>query len=84
MLNYKKNKKAQVAQTVNWLIATIIIIAILIISISFSFMIAQNKAVKIQEVQTNLRESSIILDKKTDFAYELNNANYDKIAEILK
>ena len=84
-LNY--NKRAQISQTLVWILATILIIGILIISILFSFSIAKVKQILGQtagQVNSGLGNSISFLEMKTYLAYQLNSNNKDKIEEILR
>jgi len=84
MLKYKKSKKAQVGETVSWVIATLIIVGILIIFLFVSVLMSKAKFVRIGNVETDLKESNL-LKEKTSFAYQLTNyKNKDIIENILK
>lgn len=61
----QKNKKAQIGETMTWVIATIIIIAILVFSIYASSLLAKTKKTIFYK---DKRESDLIMEKSL-FAY---------------
>ena len=65
---YNKNRKAQVGETITWVIATIVIVVILIISIYAASLLAQTK--KKFSFGTVQREEDLIMEKSL-FAYFL-------------
>ena len=75
MLN---SKKAQVGETVTWIVATIVLIAILLIFIFASSILAKSKSLKVN-LKANSEEDVSWIDSKTKMAYSLNNANKNKI-----
>ena len=75
MLN---SKKAQVGETVTWIVATIVLIAILLIFIFASSILAKSKSLKVN-FKANSEEDASWIDSKTQMAYSLNNANRNKI-----
>ena len=75
MLN---SKKAQVGETVTWIVATIVLIAILLIFIFASSTLAKFKSFKVN-LKDNSEEDVSWIDSKTKMAYSLNNANKNKI-----
>jgi len=86
MLRYKlKNKKAQVGETMTWVFATPIIIAILIFFIILCILLSQFKAIVVGSVKTDLSKESAILNIKTSLANEITNGkNKEIIDNILK
>ncbi len=67
-----KDKKAQIGETMTWVVATIVIIVILIISIYAASLLAQkNKIIRYKEYE---RESDIVMEKSI-FAYFLSGDN---------
>lgn len=83
MLRY--NKKAQTAETISWIVATLVIIGILLIFIYISVLMSKVKVVGIGDVKTDLGEGSAILNIKTSLANQLTNGkNKDVIDNILK
>jgi len=84
MLNYRKiGKKAQVGETITWVIATLIIIGILILFILISSLMSKSKAVRIGDVEADIKINNL-LTEKTSFAYQLTNSkNKDIIEDIL-
>ncbi len=75
MLN---SKKAQVGETVTWIIATIVLIVILLVFIFASSTLAKFKSFKVN-LKANSEEDASWIDSKTQIAYSLNNANRNKI-----
>jgi len=78
MLN---NKNAQIGETMTWVIATIIIIAVLIISIYASSLLANTR--KTLSYQKEKKESDLLMEKSL-FAYFLaddtkKNLIYDQL-----
>ena len=85
MLNY--NKKAQIGQTIFWVLVTLIIVVVMIFFIVASVSLSAVKELKLflnSNLDSGLKEESQILLKKTIIAYELNDANKQQIEEILK
>ena len=62
-----KNKNAQIGETVTWMVATIIIVAILIISLFVAFELAKTK----KKLPFTEKRTSDILMEKSLFAYFL-------------
>jgi hypothetical protein len=84
MLNYKLNKRAQVGETVSWIVATLVIIGILIIFIYVSVLMSKVKVVGIGAINFYSESGVDILAQKTSFAYNLtNNKNKELIDGIL-
>lgn len=77
MLNYKR---AQIGETISWVVATIIIIGILIISIYISTLMAKVKNIEIGDLKTDLEKESIVLSMKNSLSYNLSS---DKNKEII-
>jgi len=71
------NKKAQVGETMTWVVATIVIIVILILAIYVTLVLAKTKTVKIGDLK--VEEGEDILNVKTSLAHELAN-NKNKMA----
>jgi len=85
MLRYKLGKKGQVGETVSWVVATIIIVAILLIFIWISVLMAKVKTVGIGDVQTDSGTKVDLFAQKTAMANQLdNNQNKEMIDNILK
>ena len=71
MSEYKiKNKKAQIGETITWVVATIIIIAILILSIYVASLLSNTK--KTLTYASEGRKGDILMEKSL-FAYFLAN-----------
>lgn len=74
------NKKAQIGETLTWVVATIIIVVVLLIFIYVSIALGKSKAVDTIKIKTE--ESSVDwIEVKTNLAYSLNNENQNKINE---
>jgi hypothetical protein len=85
MLRYRKidkRKKAQVGETVTWVVATIVIIGILIIFLVVSSIMSKVKAVHMGDVKIDMKGSNLIKEK-TFLAEQLNNQNKEKIESVL-
>jgi hypothetical protein len=77
----KYNKKAQIGETLTWVIATLIIALILVL-----FVIASSTLGKAKNLTSSKKgeiENSKIdfIKTKTEMAYAINNQNKDKIEE---
>lgn len=75
MLN---NKRAQVGESITWIVATIILIVILIIFIYASVALSKAKSIK-----TNIKADSVDsvdwINSKTQMAYSISANNKNKI-----
>jgi len=74
------NKKAQIGESISWVVATIILIVILIIFIYASIALAKVKSVKL-DVKEDSDNSVSWIDSKTQIAYSINNNDKSKIEE---
>ncbi len=77
MLKYKLSRKAQVGETMSWIIATLIIIGILIIFIYISVLMANVKKINLSDLQSDSKQEINLLSEKTSLAYKLTD-NKDK------
>ncbi len=86
MLKYNnKNKKAQIGETLSWVVATLVIIGILLIFIYISVLMSKVKIISVGNVKTDLEKESQILNMKTSLSHKLvNNENKDIIDNLLK
>lgn len=86
MLNYRKiGKRAQVGETITWIVATLIIIGILLIFIWISILMSKVKVIGIGNLKTDLTKESVSLNVKTSLAHQIaNNKNKEIIDNILK
>jgi len=85
MSKYRLNKSGQVGETVSWIVATLIILAILLIFIWISVLMAKVKTIGIGNIQTDSGTKVDLLAQKTSFANQLaNNQNKEMIDNILK
>ncbi|MGY4884679.1 MAG: hypothetical protein ACP5NZ_03840 [Nanobdellota archaeon] len=73
-----KYKKAQVGETVTWIIATLILIVILIVFIFISSTLAKTKSLKVN-LKADSEEKYDWINSKTDIAYSVNSASKNKI-----
>ena len=76
MLNH--NKRGQVGETLTWAIATIVLIAILIVFIYASVALSKVKMLK-TEIKANSADSVNWISAKTQIAYSVSSANKNKI-----
>jgi hypothetical protein len=77
----KCNKRAQIGETITWVVATLIIVAILVIFVVISIALGKTKNLASNR-NVNVGESSLDLIKtKTEIAYTLNSQNKNKIEE---
>jgi ABC-type Fe3+ transport system permease subunit len=75
----KMGKKAQVGETITWLVATIIIIVVLLIFVYASVVLSKTKALK-KDIKIDSQDSSFNwIFAKTEIAYSINNQNKNKI-----
>lgn len=82
MLNYKK---AQIGETITWVLATLIIIGAVLIFIWISFLMSKSRIIGVGDVRTDLGKESEQLTTKTSIAEQLtNNENKSMIEDILK
>lgn len=75
MLN---NKKAQVGESVTWIVATIAIIAVLLIFTYISLVLSKTKSFKIN-FEEKSENSEDWIDSKTEMAYSINSNNKIRI-----
>ncbi len=79
-----KNKRAQVGETVSWIIATLVIIGILIIFIYISVLMAKVKGGGIIGFKAESEKGNQILSGKTLIAHNLaDNKNREMIDKII-
>jgi len=70
-----KNKRGQVGESITWIIATIVLIAILLIFIYASVALSKMKSIKI-----NLKEDSVDwINAKNQMAYSISSVNKNRI-----
>ncbi len=79
MLN---SKRAQIGETVSWLVATLVIVGILILFIYISVLISKAKTIGIGDLQTDMSKESN-LQVKTNLAFSIESKNKNEINEIL-
>lgn len=83
MLKYKFNK-GQVGETMSWIIVTIIIVGILIISVYISSLMSKVKNINIGDLKFDSDEDFDLLQQKAFFAYQLSlDKNKEAIENIL-
>lgn len=73
-----ENKKAQVGETITWIIATIILIGILIVFLFISVSLSKLKSFK-ADIKVNSEESVDWIELKTEMAYSINSENKNRI-----
>lgn len=76
MLNYK-NKKAQMAETITWVVATIIIIFLLVLSVYFSSILGKGKSVDKEDIKISQGEGWV--EVKNSLANMINGENKESI-----
>ncbi len=74
-----KNRKAQIGESISWVVATLIIIFVLLIFVYFSVILSKTKSLKLETKETSEDSSSNWIDTKTEIAYQINSANKNKI-----
>ncbi len=78
----EKNCKAQVGETLTWIVATLIIIFILVAFVYASVLMGKAKALNPQKLSIKFAETQAEIswvEMKTIFAYSLNDENKNKI-----
>ena len=73
-----KNKKAQVGESVTWIVATIILVVVLLIFIYASVVLSKVKVFRIN-IQEDLDNSVDWIDSKTEMAYSINDNGKNRI-----
>jgi len=77
------NKKAQISDTLTWIVATIVIIVIIVIFIYFTSALAKAKTIEAKTKAISLSDGSSQevnwLKEKTSLAYKINKQNKDFI-----
>jgi hypothetical protein len=75
----KFNRKAQIGETLSWVVATLIIVLILVIFVIASIALGKTKNL-VSNRNVNVGDSEIDLIKtKTEIAYALNSQNKNEI-----
>jgi len=74
------NRRAQVGESITWVVATIILIIILIVFIYASIALAKTKSLKLDS-KADSEDSLDWINSKTQIAYSINENNKDKIGE---
>lgn len=72
------NKKAQVGETITWIIATVVLIVVLIVFIFISSTLAKEKSLQVN-LKNNLEDSFDWIDSKTQMSYSINSVNKNRI-----
>jgi hypothetical protein len=75
---FVKNRKAQVGESITWVIATIILVAILIIFIYASVALSKVKSIKI-DLKANSDDSVDWINSKTEMAYSIDDNGKTRI-----
>lgn len=82
-----RNKKAQIGETLTWVVATLIIIFILIVFIYASVLMSKVKAINPKRLSIKFTETESEInwiEVKTIFAYSINDENKNKIELWIK
>ena len=74
------NKKAQVGETMTWIVATVIIIVILILTLYTSAVLSKMKAVKYDPLTKKIDR----VGQKITFAYNVDSSNAKFIEDWIK
>ncbi|MCK5149779.1 hypothetical protein KAJ87_02545 [Candidatus Pacearchaeota archaeon] len=77
------NKKAQLGETMTWIVATLIIIVILLIFIYVSSVLSGIKKIGISDLKFDLDEKKDFISSKTTFAY-LNKEISEEETKLIK
>jgi hypothetical protein len=77
MLKFDLDKKAQAAETLTWVVATIIIIFLLVSSIYVSSLLGKSKNLEVKKIESYSKNNW--MENKTNFALGINNQNEDVI-----
>jgi len=81
----QRNKKAQLGETMTWIVATLIIIVALIMFIYTSSILAKIKVINLPDLKIDSEKDINWLETKTLFAHsQSNNQNKEKIDEWIK
>ncbi|MCX6750367.1 MAG: hypothetical protein NTZ83_02835 [Candidatus Pacearchaeota archaeon] len=72
------NKKGQVGESVTWIIATIVLIAILLIFIYISVALSKAKSLEVS-LKEGSGDSADWINSKTQMAYSISASNKNKI-----
>jgi len=85
MSNYKRiGKRAQIGETVIWIIATLVIVGVLLLFIFISSLMSKVKTIHVGNLETDVKVTNL-LKEKTSFAYQLTDyKNRELIEGILK
>ncbi|MDD5012159.1 MAG: hypothetical protein PHQ66_00725 [Candidatus Nanoarchaeia archaeon] len=84
--NHKiRDKKAQVGETVSWIVATVIVLGIMIFFIYVSILISKTKMIQTLNLQSDVADKPELLMYKTSLSHQLaGNLNKEIIDNILK
>lgn len=74
------NKKGQISDTMNWIIATIIIVVVLMLFVYASSVLSKTKVVSYKGPETKVD----LLETKTSLAFLINDDNKNKIEQWIK
>ena len=78
------SRKAQIGETLTWIIATLVIIGILLLFIFFSSLMSKVKAIRVGNLETDIKVTNV-LKEKTSFAHQfVNYKDKELIDNILK
>ena len=80
----KKNRKGQIAETITWVIATIIIVFLISASIYAAILLGESKTVDKSKAGISGSDSLDWVSQKTGLALNINNKNSDKIISWVK
>jgi hypothetical protein len=82
-----ENRRASIGETLTWVVATLVIVGIMAMFVLGSIGLSKVKEVSsllVSDLSSDFKEKSEILGMKTFLAFELNNANKEKIEAVIK
>lgn len=82
--NLIKNKKGEIGETINWIVATIIILGILLVSVYITSIMSNLKIIREADVTSDLKSDSQVLEMKTSLSLRINNIDREKIENALE
>ncbi len=80
----RKNRKAQIAETLTWVIATIIIVFIISFSVYAAVLLGSAKIIDNSKIGISGAGSVNWIGEKNELAFEKNNNNQDAINAWLR
>jgi len=81
---FPKNRRAQIAETMTWVVATIIIVVALLGFVYTASLLAKTKVPTFKDLKIEIEKEEDWISKKTDFAFSLNDENREMIEQWIK